>query len=35
MEKFNITRFNAREVAYAFLRQHNEEPFVKAQKVEE
>jgi hypothetical protein len=35
MEKFNITRFNAREVAGVFLRQNNGEPFVKAQKVEE
>jgi len=33
IEKFNIARFNAREAAYAFLRQYDGENFVKAQKV--
>jgi len=33
IEKFNIARFNARQAAYAFLRQYNGESFVKAQKV--
>lgn len=33
IKKFNITRFNAREAAYAFLREYDCESFVKAQKV--
>lgn len=32
-KKFNIVRFNAREAAYAFLRQYDGETFIKAQKV--
>lgn len=35
IEKFNITQFNPKEAAYAFLRQYDGEPFVKAQKVKE
>jgi hypothetical protein len=33
VEKFNIARFNAREAAYAFLRQYDGENLIKAQKV--
>jgi hypothetical protein len=32
-EKFNIGRFNVKEATYAFLREYDEEPFIKAQKV--
>ncbi|CAF1657966.1 unnamed protein product [Adineta ricciae] len=33
LKKFNVTRFNAKEAAYAFLRQYDGESFVKAQRI--
>jgi hypothetical protein len=32
-KKFSVVKFNAKELAYAFLRQHDGESLIKAQKV--